>query len=753
MGPTVRDGFTGSARKHASRSSCAFVLLLAVLLSLAPAAQAQEADGEGTDYFVTIAARECPTYPDITANRARNDIQESLEDLGADTAYTAKQPISPLIEDANQPNCSPLADWRFTLGKGYQTRAVTGPWGALSIVTEPYGTDIVTEPSVPLLDPSGTPTGQSIEGAVTIELTEEQLKRAQRPNTLWIQGGTVSDPILNQVFPGEYGFGALRCAIDNLNGDNVEWISYPSGAEHVFCYAYYVKPPPTSGTITIRKQVEGVSGGATETFGFDGNLSFNPGGRFNIALKNQTSNQTAPFYRAAGETWTAREIVPPGWVLTGLSCTKTGASGISTDLAAGQVSIALVPADKVVCTFTNTLRPPEGFLYIRKITSGGVGIFDFDVFPPGDGAKREARARTEQEDVPVDAEPSPLKVKPGVYRIEELLPTSDEGSWRLDSAYCNAKVRKVKRQVRKKPRLNSVEVRIEDQQGAACTFENDFTPDGAIAIDKTTLGGTGTAGFTIQPLDDPQTSYEQSATTREENTPTRARGDSTSRLPLGRYVIQESEPAPQGDRTWRLSEVLCNDTVVPSDEGRVTVTLTRKRPKLRCVFVNVLGPRPPDPPLPPDPPVVPGVDLQITKTPDRPVVAVGERLGYTVVIRNRSSVTAESVVVADQPGRGEEPIVAPSIRRRCTARGPTRKPVFICTVGHLAPREVRTYNFELLVTAASGPTVDNLAVVTTATSERTARDNVAFSRVRVRRLVCAPDLGLLPHRRTASAAC
>ena len=37
---------------------------------------------------VTIAARECPEYTDITANRARNDIQESLEDLGADTPYT-----------------------------------------------------------------------------------------------------------------------------------------------------------------------------------------------------------------------------------------------------------------------------------------------------------------------------------------------------------------------------------------------------------------------------------------------------------------------------------------------------------------------------------------------------------------------------------------------------------------------------------------------------------------------------------------
>jgi uncharacterized repeat protein (TIGR01451 family) len=733
------------------RFGCALVVLLAFLgCAAAPSAMAG-APGSGTGYYVTLAARECPAYTDITANRARNDIQESLEDLGADTPYSAKQPISPAIEDPNQPNCTPLPNWRFTLGKGYKTRAVSGPWGSLSIVTDPYSTDIVTQPSVPLLDPSGTPTGRTIDGAVTVELTQGQLERASKPNSLWVQGGTVSDPILNQPFPGEYGFGALRCAIDNLNGDNVEWISYPSGAEHVFCYAYYVKPPPTSGTIIIRKAVEGVPGGATETFGFDGNLSFNPGGTFNIALKDQTSKEAPPFYRASGTTWTVRELGVPGWVLTKLSCTKRGASTTTTDLDAGRVDIALAPADRVVCTFTNALRPPEGRLYIRKLTSGAVGIFDFDVFPQSGGERREARARTEEEGVAAEAEPSPLKVKPGVYRIEERLPDSDRGRWRLDEAYCNAKERKVKRLRRRGSSFGSVEVRIEDQRGATCTFEDDFTPDGAITIDKTTLGGTGTAGFTIQPLKDPETSFEQSATTREENTATRARGDSTSRIPLGSYVIQETEPAPVGNRAWRLAEVLCNDTIVTSEEGRVVVKLTRQRPKVNCVFVNVLAPKPPEP-IPPIPPGSGGVDLSLTKTADRPVAAVGERVGYTVVIRNRSAYTAESVVVADQPGRGERPIAARSIRRRCTARGPSGRPIFVCTVGNLAPGEVRRYNFDLLVTAASGSRVDNSAGVTSASSERTTRNNVAFSRVRVRNLVCVPGIGLTP-RRDAFASC
>ena len=79
-------------------------------------------DGQGTDHFVTIVARQCPEYTDITANRARNDIQESLKDLGPDTPYTAGEPIDPDIEADSQPNCTPLPNWRFTLGTATSRR-------------------------------------------------------------------------------------------------------------------------------------------------------------------------------------------------------------------------------------------------------------------------------------------------------------------------------------------------------------------------------------------------------------------------------------------------------------------------------------------------------------------------------------------------------------------------------------------------------------------------------------------------------
>ena len=71
------------------------------------------------------------------ANLARNDIQESLEDLGPDSVYSAGQAIDPDIEAKAEPTCRPLPAWQLTLGRGIQSRAVSGPWGSLSIVTGP----------------------------------------------------------------------------------------------------------------------------------------------------------------------------------------------------------------------------------------------------------------------------------------------------------------------------------------------------------------------------------------------------------------------------------------------------------------------------------------------------------------------------------------------------------------------------------------------------------------------------------------
>ena len=122
----------------------------------------------------------------------------------------------------------------------------------------------------------------------------------------------------------------------------------------MFCYAYYVTPPPTSGRIVIRKRV---AGGASQVFNFDGNLSFNDGGKFSITLNNQESASTSVFYRAAGETWTVHELVPDGWSLTGLSCVAPGGSTWDADLAAAEVSIILARPRPRVSAHSPTRSP------------------------------------------------------------------------------------------------------------------------------------------------------------------------------------------------------------------------------------------------------------------------------------------------------------------------------------------------------------------------------------------------------------
>ena len=235
--------------KHRPLHSAVLLLAVSVIVAIvAFPCGAGAAKPSPSGLLLTVAARTCPSYTDITANKARNNIMESLRDLGPDTPYRDGENVDPRIEEAVQPQCRPLPGWSFTFGNDYTSRAVAGPWGLLSVIKGQLREPVVTKDQTPLLDAQGEPTGDEIAGAVTIALGKEEAKLAPR-GSLWIQGGTPADPVLDQIYPGpEYGFGALRCATDDVNGDNVEYVQYPAGSTHVFCFAYYVKPPPTGGT-------------------------------------------------------------------------------------------------------------------------------------------------------------------------------------------------------------------------------------------------------------------------------------------------------------------------------------------------------------------------------------------------------------------------------------------------------------------------------------------------------------------------
>ena len=121
---------------------------------------------------------------------------------------------------------------------------------------------------------------------MTIRLTPDASGDGRRARPVVGDGWTPDDPRLAhesaRSTPPEYASARSAAASDNLNGDNVEFIYFPAGVTRVFCYAYYVKPPPPSGTITIKKHVVGAPAETQPAFNFPGGctgcLSFDPGG-------------------------------------------------------------------------------------------------------------------------------------------------------------------------------------------------------------------------------------------------------------------------------------------------------------------------------------------------------------------------------------------------------------------------------------------------------------------------------------------
>jgi len=600
----------------------------------------------GTGLLVTVAARECPSYKDIRANLARNNIQESLEDLGEDTLYESGEPINPKLELEGQPRCKPITGWQFTLGSGIREKASTGPWGALSIVTGAESPPVTTEASTPLLGWNGEPIeGISIKGATTFELNRAQAERSAG-HYLWIQGGTTTDPVLytSGPFAGKYGFGALRCSIDDLNGDNVETIDFPVGTTHAFCYAYYVTPPPKSGTIVIRKEVEG-SGSAPQNFNFGGNVSYNPGGTFDLSA-SPASAGAQTFYRAetrAGEEpWKVDEEVPEGWVLDEIRC-EHGASQVTTDRGSASVDISLAAGDTVTCTYVDRLRPPAGSLLLGKVTENGVGRFRFRVRDSSGDVVRRTSITTAAEGAPAYA--GPLTLSPGDYEIEESSPRSDRGDWRLVGVSCNGE----------RERGSATKVTVADGGGVLCTFTNRLDFDGRLTIAKEAIGNTGTAAFQITTPSDPELQLDQTAVVKEEKTSVRAKGDPTDGLPYGTYVIQEGAGPGIDPADWSLIEVVCDGQDIPFEQGRAVVRLSRDDPSEDCRFVDLFSKPPPNPPGPepgPGPRPGEGAEIAVSKKLVDPGSGPTPTETYRIAVKNLSGATASDVVVTDQPGPG-----------------------------------------------------------------------------------------------------
>ncbi len=601
-------------RLHRLSLGVVATLALGAVGSVAAPSAAQAA---GTGYLLTLAARSCPDYTDITGNRARNNIMESLRDLGADTLYSAGQPISVAKEDAGQPNCTPITGWTFTLGASIAGQ-VTGAFGKLSVVGGADGT-AVTKASTAELSSSGADTGRKIAGAVTIELSSAQLERAQSGQNLWVQGGRAAqggnpaDP-LNQVdFPDLYGFGSLRCAIDNLNGDNVEWVGYPQSYKHVFCYAYYVTPPPTSGTIRIVKKIP-AGNTSTETFHFGGNVSFNPGGTFDLKVTNGAAASTT-FVRAetgSADPWVVTEGATANWRPSGPpTCTTVTGSG--TAISGQTVTITLKAGDTVTCTYTDEPIPPAS-LTLRKVTYGGTGTFDFLIEPSARAAVTQSITTTE-EGVAVSGPETALTAGP--YDITETPPSTSSGTWHLTAVECDGT---------DLPTTQPVHVVVPVGEQPICTFTNTFDPAGSITIRKITLGATATLVFQTTKRTDQTFNAVQVAHTTTQGVPATAVGESLDGLVLGTYDIDELTPEGPAGGNWTMTSVRCDGTALRGTVlGSVAVTLTAANPDQICVFTDTFTPTPTPPPsggvLPSGEEITPPATSSVTGVPASPSVA------------------------------------------------------------------------------------------------------------------------------------
>ncbi|HEY1624835.1 MAG TPA: hypothetical protein VGG16_13645 [Streptosporangiaceae bacterium] len=532
-------------------------------------------------YTITFAARDCPAYNDVMANRARNNIMEGLQDLGKDSVYTSSQAVGTSVEEPNDSNCTPLNGWQFEMGSGY-TKS-----GQLSHVT---GSPLVvtgdTTTNVPVLNPDGTDSGKTLDGALIYKLTGQQLDLARR-NALWVQGGTVDHPQLENRYGDKYGFASLRCAVDNNNADNVEYVAYPSGYRNMFCYAYYVSPAPTPAEVTITKKIAGNSG-ITQGFTFDSNLSYDPSGTFGLTVSNGSA-ASAGFIRAnstaINSAYNVREEVPDGWKLDSITCRRAGtavtASTWTIDEAKASVAIHLSGNDHVTCVYTDS-PPLAPTLVVWKVTGGRPGgPFSFEVRGRVSHDLTATTTAAEQPKEATENGTSPADYPPGDYTItEQLPPATDYGSWQFDQAYCNEHARRAPRSADP-----SVSVHLEYNKGQDCVFRNVFKPAGHIIVRLKTIGGTGTAlAYITSPTRYPKPTPFKGTTIQDSK---EVVAYDEQGLPLEDYDIQSTGPVADPTRgTWTLVSFTCDKgDHTRHGNQKVTIHLTDAEPKADCLAV------------------------------------------------------------------------------------------------------------------------------------------------------------------------
>jgi len=174
--------------------------------------------------------------------------------------------------------------------------------------------------------------------------------------------------------------------------------------------------------------------------------------------------------------YTIAEAATAGWNLLDIAC--TGASGITTNLATGQVGIDLQPGSAVECTYTNA---QNGTIAIKKIATGGSGTETFTFVGAVAGAIGNGGTLSGQ-------------FAPGTYSVTEVVPAG----WTLANIACSgASVEYSGAGGGGTPSFQAgdttVGVTLAGGEAAVCTFANQ--QQASITIVKKSLGGDATFTF------------------------------------------------------------------------------------------------------------------------------------------------------------------------------------------------------------------------------------------------------------------
>jgi hypothetical protein len=540
--------------------------LMVLLVLVGPPAPAWAEDPEpfarsaATTYQVTLAARGCGSYADVVANQVRDDAGESPGRPGHDSPYKPGQPVDPDIEE--RAGCEPLPGVSFVLGSGREKK------GPLSSVTG-AGQPVTTLADTPRLDPTGQPSGGPLRGAITVALTEDQMNLAGK-RQLWVQGGTPATPV-----PTGSSFAVLRCGIDGRTGGNTQWIGYPTGVRHVFCFAYYVRGATATGTLTVKLRTSRAVG-YPQRVPFASTLS--QSGTFALTAD---SSETS-FVRLSGEPHRLQPQLPAGWALDDATC---AASSAQVDAATGRADVTLVAGENVTCSYVLVPPAAPSGLTLRAFAEGGAGAFGLTVAAatgaPSGGSGGSGPVSVTLTAAPrgdgsaVTATGADLSALPaGQYTVSVTLPAADAAQWSLAGASCNG--------APVSPRERTVAVTVGAGAVTDCVLRL-VRKQGTIALKVVSQGGVAAAGFGVAPARTSEAGWWAAGTTTRSAAAAPATGDVPASLPFGSYLVTPVPPLATVDSAWKLTSLGCSPgTAAGPDAQSISVDLTASAASVEC---------------------------------------------------------------------------------------------------------------------------------------------------------------------------